>query len=154
MARNIEPILNAKLGELLIARHPRWTNENVHYECKDVLLNYPRRQIDVLVENPFGQPVAIEAEFTAGPQVGREAESRLGLKTNSDKIIESAISVVYPQSLRVDSPSHLESATLKFATHHLKGSQPRRWPVKGRWLVGTVDDLADTVEAVSFAAVT
>lgn len=158
MARNIEKTLNVKLGELLIDRHPRWSHENVHAERTKTLHGHPSKQIDVLIENPSAQPVAVETEFAAGPQVGREAESRLGLELSSRMAInpgmsiESSISVVFPESLRKGDPANLENATLRYATHqYVDDGVPQRWPPEGQWLKGTVNELADAIEAVSLS---
>lgn len=158
MAKNVEETLNVKLGELLIARHPRWSHENVHAERTGTLLNHPLKKIDVLIENPSGQPVAVETEFVAGPQVRREAESRLGLKLSSDMAInpgepiESSISVVFPDALRKGDPAKLGDIAFRYATHHCADNgTPQRWPPERQWLKGTVDDLADAIEAVSLS---
>ena len=44
-----ETVLNGKLGELLIARHPRWDESNVFVDATRVLRDHPTEQIDVLV---------------------------------------------------------------------------------------------------------
>ena len=151
--KNVESTLNTELGRLFIPRHPLWNQDNVHAERTGTLRDHPGRKIDILVENPGGQPVAIETEFQAGPQVRREAEDRLGMSLRSSgRTIESAISVVLPEDLKHGDPGNLESARLRFATHQLVADSeiPERFPREG-WIDGTVDDLVDTVEVVSLS---
>ena len=152
MPRNIETILNAELGHLLCARHPEWVpNRTLFTECTDVIKESAAARIDLLVHPPGGQPVAIETEFKTGPQVDREAASRLGKTVNStQETIESAISVGMPERLRQD-PQQLEGADLEFATHQLdENDSPVRWP-EIDWISGKVDRLADTIEFVSLS---
>ncbi len=153
MPKNIESTWNTELGRLLIPRHPLWNQDNVHAERTGTLRNHPGRKVDVLIENPNGQAVAIETEFHAGPQVRREAEQRLGMSMESSgRTIESSIPVVLPDSLQHGDPGRLESAPLRYATHQLlaNSAAPRRWPHEG-WLTGNIDDLADAIEAVSLS---
>ena len=144
-----------KLGELLRNRHPRWNAKNLHAERTRTLKNHPGRKIDVLIENPGGLPVAIEAEFSDSPRVCKEAEDRLGLKVESTGLpIEGALSVVYPDDLLAGDIDRLETATLRYATHQLPDSAdtPVRWPGNPKhWLSGNVDDLADAVEHISLS---
>ncbi len=44
-----EPVLNAKLGELLIQRHPRWDEKSVLIETTQVFRGRPSAQVDVMV---------------------------------------------------------------------------------------------------------
>ena len=45
-ATQAETVLNGKLGELLIARHPRWNEHNVFVDATRVLRDHPSEQID------------------------------------------------------------------------------------------------------------
>ena len=147
-----ETVLNGKLGELLIARHPRWNERNVSVDATRVLRDHPSEQIDVLVAAGGGQPVAVEAKFRRNAsQLKGQVEARLGkvVKVNSLPI-ETGMSVVYPDGL---TSGGLEQARLRFAVHQ---GQPdgtaTRWPeLDDEWLSGTVDDLADTVELLSLS---
>ncbi len=58
-----ETVLNGKLGELLIARHPRWNEHNVFIDSTRVLRDHEAEKIDVLVVAGGGQLVAVEAKF-------------------------------------------------------------------------------------------
>jgi len=152
--RNIESTLNADLGQLLCDRHPEWTlNQTLFTECTDVIAGNAAARIDLLVHPHGGQPVAIETEFKAGPQVEKEARSRLGKTVRqSRETIESAISVGMPPALRSD-PSKLGTSTLAYATHQLgKGAEISRWPLtENEWSSGTVDHLADVIELISLS---
>ncbi len=48
-ATQVENVLNAKLGELLIAWHPRWSEHNVFIDATRVLCDHEAKKIDVLV---------------------------------------------------------------------------------------------------------
>ena len=151
-ATQAETVLNGKLGELLIARHPRWHEHNVFIDSTHVLRDHPAEQIDVLVVSDGGQPVAVEAKFSRNAsQLRGQVEARLGkvVKVNSLPI-ETGVSVVYPDGL---TSGGLEQAPLRFAVHQ---GQPdgtaTRWPARDdEWLSGTVDDLADAVELLSLS---
>ena len=151
-ATQAETVLNGKLGELLIARHPRWNEHNVFIDSTRVLRDHEAEKIDVLVVSDGGQPVAVEAKFSRNAsQLRRQVEGRLGkvVKVNSLHI-ETGVSVVYPDGL---TSGRLARAQLRFAVHQ---SQPdgtaTRWPERDdEWLSGTMDDLADTVELLSLS---
>ena len=151
-ATQAETVLNAKLGELLIARHPRWHEHNVFIDSTHVLRDHSAEKIDVLVVSEGGQPVAVEAKFQRNAsQLRGQVEARLGkvVKVNSLPI-ETGVSAVYPDGL---TSGGLEQAPLRFAVHQ---GQPdgtaTRWPARDdEWLSGTVDDLADTVELLSLS---
>ncbi len=147
-----ETVLNGKLGELLIARHPRWNEGNVFVDATRVLRDHPSEQIDVLVTAGGGQPVAVEAKFRRNAsQLQRQVEARLGKVVRVNSLyIETGVSVVYPDGLTAGA---LEQAPLQFAVHQgqVSGSATR-WPALiDKWLSGTVDDLADAIELLSLS---
>ena len=151
-ATQAETVLNAKLGELLIARHPRWHEHNVFIDSTHVLRDHPAEQIDVLVVSDGGQPVAVEAKFGRNAsQLRDQVEARLGKVVKVNALpIETGVSVVYPDGL---TSGGLEQAPLRFAVHQ---GQPdgtaTRWPARDdEWLPGTVDDLADAIELLSLS---
>ena len=151
-ATQAETVLNAKLGELLIARHPRWNEHNVFIDSTRVLRDHEAEKIDVLVVSDGGQPVAVEAKFRHNAsQLRQQVEERLGkvVKVNSLPI-ETGVSVVYPDRL---TSGGLEPARLQFAVHQGQANgMAARWPERDdEWLSGTVDDLADTVELLSLS---
>ena len=94
MSRNTEPTLNVELGRLLCERHPEWIPDKTLFtECTDVISENAAARLDLLIHPRGGQPVAIETEFKAGPQVDQEAVERLGKTVRSSRqLIESAIS--------------------------------------------------------------
>ena len=151
-ATQAETVLNGKLGELLIARHPRWNEHNLFIDSTHVLRDHPAEKIDVLVVSDGGQPVAVEAKFGRNAsQLKRQVEARLGKVVRVNSLpIETGVSVVYPDGL---TSGGLEPSPLRFAVHQ---GQPdgtaTRWPARDdEWLSGTVDDLADTVELLSLS---
>ncbi|MXZ23513.1 MAG: hypothetical protein F4Y80_01385 [Caldilineaceae bacterium SB0665_bin_21] len=151
-ATQAETVLNGKLGELLIARHPRWNERNVFVDATRVLRDHPAEQIDVLVAAGGGQPVAVEAKFGRNAsQLKRQVEARLGKVVRVNSLpIETGVSVVYPDGL---TSGELEQAPLRFAVHQGQSDgTATRWPERDdEWLSGTVDDLADTVELLSLS---
>ncbi len=151
-AAQAETVLNGKLGELLIARHPRWNEHNVFVDATRVLRDHPSEQIDVLVAVGGGQPVAVEAKFGRNAsQLKRQVEARLGKVVRVNSLpIETGVSVVYPDGL---TSGGLEQAQLRFAVHQGQpDGRATRWPEQDdEWLSGTVDDLADTVELLSLS---
>ena len=141
MPRQREEILNAELGKLLIARHPLWDEDNVHIDSTETIRGQSGLKIDVLVENPGGQPVAIETKFDA-PSVGKalqeQVEDRIRLTIDqTGNVIESGISVVYPRRL---TGSGVKSAKLRYAVHQLgEDDTVRRWPEENdEWVEGSV----------------
>ena len=154
MPRQREEILNAELGKLLIARHPSWSESNVHIDSTHTIRGQSGLKIDVLVENPVGQPVAMETKFDAsrvGTALREQVEDRIGLTIDqTGSVIESGISVVYPPGL---TGSGVAGARLRYAVHQLAGGDTvTRWPERDdEWIEGSVDDLADAVEVVSLS---
>lgn len=151
-ATQAETVLNGKLGELLIARHPRWSERNVFVDATQVLRDHPAEQIDVLVAVGGGQPVAVEAKFRRNAsQLKQQVEARLGKVVRVNSLpIETGVSVVYPDGL---TSGGLEQSSLQFAVHQDQSDgTATRWPERDdEWLSGTVDDLADTVELLSLS---
>ena len=154
MSRQREEILNGELGRLLIGRHPLWNEENIHIDSTDTIRGRPGLKIDLLAENPGGQPVAIETKFDA-PKVGTElrvqVEERLGLTIDrSGDIIESGVSVKWPKGL---TSSGVAGAEIGYAVHQFgNNDEVYRWPENDdEWMMGSVDDLADAVEIVSLS---
>ena len=154
MPKQREEVLNGELGRLLIQRHPSWHESNVHIDSTRTIRENPALKIDVLVENPGGQPIAIETKFD-GPNISSalktQVEDRINLTVDpTGDVIESGISVVYPVGLK---SSQLESEpSLRYAVHQLgEDDLPFRWPEQDEWIIGNVDDLTDAVEVVSLS---
>ena len=154
MPRQREEILNGELGKLLIDRHPSWNEANVHIDSTETIRAQSGLKIDVLVENPGGQPVAIETKFDTskvGTALREQLEDRIGLTIDqTGSVIESGISVVYPAGL---TSSGVAGAALRYAVHQLgQDDTVKRWPEEDdEWIEGSVDDLADAVEVVSLS---
>ena len=152
MPQNVESTINTELGKLLCLRNPHWVlNKTLFTECSDVILGSAGLRIDILVHPTGGQPVAVETEFREGPQVEREAVSRLGKKVKpSQEIIECAVAVAMPSELR-QSIDHLDRAEFKFSTHQLdEKDAPVRWPAQD-WITGKIDRLTDAIEYISLS---
>lgn len=152
MAKQREEVLNGELGRLLIARHPGWNESNVHIDSTDTIRENRGLKIDVLVEDPGGQPVAIETKFAApgvAAALREQVEGRMGLTADqTGSIIEAGISVVYPDGT---TSSSLEDARLSYAVHQQGESEATRWPAGEEWLEGSLNDLADAVETATLS---
>ena len=149
---NTEPQANGALARALMKRHPLWDETSVHAERTRVLQESSSLQVDILIDTPSRQPVSVETEFAPAATVERDAIERLGrtLEFNGEPI-ESAISVVLPSALKSGSLNAIETCRLRYATYHLQSANNHsRWPKSGH-LTGTVDDLADAIEALSLS---
>ncbi len=152
--RQREEVLNGRLGSLLIERHPRWTEQNVYIDASNTIAGRPKLKLDLLIENPGGQPVAIETKFhsrSVGKVLSRQMEQRIGLSLEgSGRTIESGITVKWPNRLTA---AQIEATQLTYAVHYIgKGDQMKRWPESlDQWVTGTVDDLVDAIEIVSLS---
>lgn len=151
LPRNTEPQANGALARALMKRHPLWDDTSVHAERTGVLQGGPG-QIDILIHTPSRQPVAVETEFDPARTVENEAIGRLGRKLDSTgDTIESSLSVVFPVELKTGSLAAIENSKLRYATHHLHADDHHsRWP-ESEYLTGSVDDLADAIEALSLS---
>ena len=152
LPRNTEPQANGALARALMKWHPLWDETSIHAERTRVLQESSGLQVDILIDTPARQPVAVETEFAPAATVEKDAIERLGrtLEFNGEPI-ESAMSVVLPVELKSGSLNSIETCGLRFATHHLHATgHHSRWPTSGH-LTGTVDDLADAVEALSLS---
>ena len=110
-----EEVLNSKIGELLIARHPRWNVGNVHIEEKGVIRGRPAWAPDILIEGRGRQPVVIEAkrqENSAEDVVKRVEERLKSIVDGSGESIEAGVAIVYPKQVQAH---ELERATFQFA---------------------------------------
>ena len=145
-----EEVLNARLGDLLIARHPRWDETNVIVDSTRVIRGHFDWKIDVLVASR-GQPVAIEAKRAEGRVVDLDAELRERLGSVVDATgdtIESGIAIVYPVQATA---GNLESATFKYAVYQQQDADSAlRWPKDG-WTCGDIDQVATVLEIVSLS---
>jgi len=152
-----EEVLNAKLGELLIKRHPLWNEGNVHIDSTGTIQGKSMLRLDVLVNSPGAQPVAIETKFEApsansvNRALHKQTKERIGLQVGDrGAVIEAAIAVKWPQGLTA---AGIAQSRFKYAIYQLgTNSRILRWPkhITG-WLEGGVDDLADAVEIASLS---
>lgn len=154
LPRQREEVFNAELGRLLIERHPRWNESNLHIDSTYTIKRQAALKIDVLIDHPGGQPVAIETKFNtpgAGKQLRRQVEKRIGLTIGgSGNVIESAISVKWPMGLTAGG---MERARFHYAVHQLdEHNQIIRWPEEEKeWISASVNSLADAIEVVSLS---
>ena len=153
MPRQREEIPNAELGRLIIQMHPLWNEENIYIDSTRVIRDHPKEKVDILVDNPSGQPIAIEAKFDspAISELKGQVEGRLRKVVDpSGKTIEAGISVVYPAG---QTSATLKDAILRFAIHQLNaGDEATRWPEDQKeWIEGSVTDLVDAIETVSLS---
>ena len=156
--RNTEPQANGALARALRRRNPDWNDKTVHAERTNVIqLGVPgsgtAKRPDILVSPTRRQPVIVETEFAPARTVEQDATARLGTRlhrTGAD--IEGVLSVVLPENLRTGNLETIEGAAFRYATHYLDSEgDSTRWPQKGGWLEGSVDDLADAIEYLSLS---
>ena len=149
MPQQREEILNGKLAELLIARHPRWSEANVFADSTQVILGHHDWKVDVLIAAE-GQPVAIEAkrETAAVDQLDTQIRERLGeVVEKTNDIIESGVTLVYPKGA---SAGILAECEFKYAIYRDDGRTITRWPEAG-WIAGSIDDLSTVVETIALS---
>ena len=156
--RNTEPQANGALARALRCRNPDWNDKTVHAERTNVIqLGVPgsgrAKKPDILVSPTRRQPVIVETEFAPARTVEQDATARLGTRLHSTGAdIEGVLSVVLPENLRTGDLETIEGASFRYATHYLDSEgDGTRWPPKGEWLEGGVDDLADAIEYLSLS---
>ncbi|MDE2708757.1 MAG: hypothetical protein OXI09_07950 [Chloroflexota bacterium] len=150
-----EHTINVALGEVLAGLRPHsW---RVHAE-ETRTLQHAAKQPDILIEEASQWPVVIEAERTNHPSAEQDALGRLGLIVNeTGKPIESAIALVYPQSvlnlngqpLR-DELGRTDGLEYALYTRTIAGGE-ERLPESG-WLNGSAKDLAMLAHRASMPA--
>ena len=141
-----EDTINTALGEVLQALRP--TSWRVLAEEQRTLRGSAKRP-DVLIEEPAGWPVVIEAERENHTSAERDALERLGeIVEASNREIESAIALVYPPDVREQTGGKAlraalrETEGLEYALYTAtSGDAVDRLPESG-WLRGNVRDLA------------
>jgi len=121
---------------------------NVVYENTGVIVHNAALHPDILINADDRAPVVIEGEYDPGISVENDARARLGLRVSeSNRIIESAIALRYPETLRTadDLDVATKSERMFFAVEYEGGA---RFPESG-WIEGSCEDVADMVRLVS-----
>ena len=151
-----EDTINVQLGEVLQELRP--TSWSVLAEHQRTLRDTSARP-DILIEEPAGWPVVIEAERENHASAETDARARLGVVVNeTGRPIESAIALVYPAEVREQTGGKATRAAL-YATDALEyalytatsGDLVDRLPETG-WLRGNVRDLAMLVQRAAIPA--
>ncbi len=150
-----EATINVQLGEVLKDLRPHsW---RVLTEQTGTLTDSPKRP-DILIQEASQWPVVIEAERVSYRSAEREAIDRLSEIVNeTGKPIESAIALVYPESVRDLSDSELRDelrATdgLEYALYtRTVAGEVERLPESG-WLRGSAKDVAMLAHRASMPA--
>ena len=141
-----EDTINTALGEVLQELRP--TSWRVLAEHQRTLRGSAKRP-DVLIEEPAGWPVVIEAERENYASAEDDALARLGaVVESSGREIESAIALVYPPDVREQTGGKALRAALRqtdaleYALYTAtSGDAVDRLPSSG-WLRGNARDLA------------
>jgi len=141
-----EDTINTALGEVLQALRP--TSWRVLAEEQRTLRGSAKRP-DVLIEEPAGWPVVIEAERENHSSAEDDALARLGeIVEASSREIESAIALVYPPDVREQTGGKAiraalsQTDALEYALYTAtSGDAVDRLPSSG-WLRGNIRDLA------------
>ena len=151
-----EDTINVQLGEVLQELRP--TSWRVLAEHQRTLRKTNARP-DILIEEPAGWPVVIEAERENHASAETDALARLGAVVNeTGRPIESAVALVYPAEVREQTGGKATRAAL-YATDALEyalytatsGDVVERLPESG-WLRGNVLDLAMLVQRAAIPA--
>ena len=144
MVGQVEANANNALGALLRGMLPRSVVRAEHAG----LLSGSSGRPDLLITDPGGAPVVIEAEYEPARTVEKEARARLDLRVAGEmRPVESAIAVRYPAALKdeYELEAPLRESRLTFAVFHAAGT---RFPETG-WLEGSVEELSDLVRVAS-----
>lgn len=161
VGRLTEGIVNAKLGEVLRTKNPRWYNQ-IETESTGIFEMKASLRPDIVVLIPGSTPVIVETKFRGVPAKGgrveaveRDAISRLDLLvSNSGTNVEQSIAVRLPDELRWVGQFQLdalfESAMLDYCVFSGTPDNHSRWPRTG-WFTGNVDELATCIELVALS---
>ena len=151
-----EDTINVQLGEVLQELRPNsW---RVLAEVQRTLRGSAKRP-DVLIIEPAGWPVVIEAERENYASAEKDALARLGESVKeASGAIESAIALVYPPDVREQTGGRALRATLRetdgleYALYTAtSGDLVERLPESG-WLRGNVRDLAMLAQRAAIPA--
>lgn len=152
--RTAETTVNPAFYEVLKAMHPRWREpDSGGVEQTKVLRGSPGSQPDLVISPSGSAPVVIECKIGKSGDVEQKAKSRLNqiLEVNG-RTIETALAVVYPQSLEHTSGAELASelrdtSNLKWVMWFLSPQNKAvRFPLSG-WVEGSAADLAGVIES-------
>ena len=158
--RNTEIVINTELARAFAHRHPRWTADGaMTVESTGVLLGDPAAQPDIVISHPGGAPVSVETEVVPARSVEADARSRLGRYLEAtDEVIENAVAVRMPESLRDGRRSLAEGilgAEFEYCLLGIQGGELEpttvaRFPTAG-WLKGGIDALTGFVELTALS---
>ena len=151
-----EDTINVQLGEVLQELRP--TSWRVLAEHQRTLRNTTARP-DILIEEPAGWPVVIEAERENHAAAETDARARLGeIVHQTGRPIESAVALVYPPDVREQTggpqirAALAASDALEYALYtDAAGGTVERLPSSG-WLRGSARDLAMLIHRASVPA--
>jgi len=157
--RIAEPHLNTKLHDILCSMHPRWRESNSGgAELTRVIRGEKASQPDFVIAPSGAAPVIIECKIDKPGDVEEKARSRIGKSLDVDgTLIETALCVVYPESLSELPVQALEAALL--STRELRwaiwtgtGRDPEvRFPSQG-WITGSASDIAGVIESMGVSS--
>lgn len=162
VGRTTERNINAKLGDMLRTKHPRWY-DRIDTESTGIFKGKPQLCPDLLIRHPGGSPVVVETKFrSVSTKSGNKVESveqdaidRLSLiVSNGGETVEQSIAVRYPDELR-NLGQHMldiqiQGTEFEYCVFSGTPDDYNRWPAQG-WLLGSIDDLASCIELVSLS---
>ena len=157
--RNTEPNLNTKLHDILCSMHPRWQESHSGgAELTRVIRGERASQPDIVIAPVGSAPVIIECKIGRPGDVEEKARSRIGKSLDIDgRLIETALCVVYPESLSELPVQSLEkslrsTSDLRWAIWTGTGCEPEsRLPSAG-WITGSVSDIAGVIESMGVSS--
>ena len=140
-----EQTINVALGELLAELRP--TSWSIRSErTGDILVGGGRP--DILIEEPAGWPVVIEAERENRLSAEQDAQARLRKKVvSTGRDVEAAVALVYPPpASRLDGARLreflLETPDLEYALYTIVDPEANERLPQSGWLRGSIRDLA------------
>ncbi len=157
--RNTEPNLNTKLHDILCSMHPRWQESHSGgAELTRVIRGERASQPDIVIAPVGSAPVIIECKIGRPGDVEEKARSRIGKSLDIDgRLIETALCVVYPESLSELPVQSLEknlrnTSDLRWAIWTGTGCEPEsRLPSAG-WITGSVSEIASVIESMGVSS--
>ena len=142
-----ETAFNTELRQVLQGKHPLW-RRFATAEQRRVFKN-ARRQPDIVIRHPLGQPVVLENEYFPARTVEEDAKNRLGEElVDSSETLNQAFALRTPAELKFGQENlqeRIQKATFEYCLFSKIGGKVHRWPEQG-WLAGNIDTLARSLE--------
>ena len=150
-----EQTINVALGELLGGLRP--TSWSIRSERTGDILSGGGRP-DILIEEPGGWPVVIEAERENRASAEQDAQARLReTVVSTSRAIETAVALIYPRPASTLDGARLrefllQTPDLEYALYTADGPETNERLPESGWLRGSIRDLAMLLRRASMPA--